>query len=527
MSFGQSRSRQPQELPREEARYKLATGYHRRGLYKEALEVYRDLHQQKGKISDDMLLKRIAECEYGIQKQKNPEPVTIAKLDSLVNTAGYANFSAFAMDGERTLYFTSSRFSSTAGAATPSAPQPSASELLDRVCVARRETLTAPWKVSVLADVESSQFHEGVLNVSPDGHFLFIFRGNNEIFVQDIQQLPQRVKFVPIAQVFNLKVSNKQHISSLAMTNRGQTMYVCIDGGRGDDKKGQGGYDIWQATRNTATGVWSELVNLGTTINTAGNEVSVSALPDGKTIYFASDGLQGVGGYDIYCSTYVDSLRAWSKPSHLGYPINTPNNDVYYNPVLDNPSHAYYSVGKPDVADAYDIYLVSCYGEILSDEEKERRRQRFLRALRDVQVEPLSPKTAKRIAKKKYTPFSENTPATVGVKMLFREIQFSKNKSKILAKSYKSLDALYCWMTWHTGVKIRIAGYTDNVGKKAANYKISRARAQSVASYLIQKGIDPARIDVKGYGRKRPVASNKTEAGRALNRRVEVSVIAR
>jgi outer membrane protein OmpA-like peptidoglycan-associated protein len=526
-SFGQASRRQPRVLPREEARYKLAAGYHRRGLYNDALEVYRDLQQQKGTIPDTLLLRRIAECEYGLQRQSNPEPVAIVKLDSVVNTAGHANFSAFAMDGERTLYFTSSRFTSEMLGNQPNASSLKAEEQLDRACIAHRETLTSPWRVSVLADAESSHFHEGVLSVSPDGRFLFIFRGNNEIFVQDIQQLSHGANFIPINQAINLKISNKHHVSSLAMTNNGQTIYVCIGGDSYDAKKGYGGYDIWYATRNPLTGAWSEMTNIGPVINTAGNEVSVSALPDGKTLFFASDGLQGIGGYDIYRTTYIDSLKAWGTPIHLGYPINTPNNDVYYNPVFNNPRHAYYSAGKPDMMDAYDIYFVSYYGEILSDEEKERRRLEFIRALQAVKVAPLKPKDAKRLAKKKYSTFSAETPAAVGVKMILREIQFPENSSKLLSKSYGSLEALCYWMKWHTGVKIRIAGYTDNVGKKAANLKLSRARAQSVASYLIKKGIDPERLVVKGYGRARPVASNKTAAGRTLNRRVEVSVIAR
>jgi outer membrane protein OmpA-like peptidoglycan-associated protein len=525
-SVGQLWRRQQQVQP-QAARYKLAAGYHRRGLYREALEVYRDLQQQQKGNADTLFSRRIAECEYGIKRQSSPEPVTITRLDTMINSLGYASFSAFAMNDEQTLYFTSSRYSS--GKPNSQSGESSSSEgrVFDRVCIARRATLTSPWKVTTLEDKESGQFHEGVLNVSPDGRFLFIFRGNNEILVQDIQQLQQGVNFVPIAQAFNLKISNKYHISSLATADNAQTIYLCINGGKFNDVQGYGGYDIWRTTRDPITGTWSELSNMGSLFNTAGNEISISVLPDGKTLFFASDGLKGVGGYDIFRSTYIDSLKTWSNPVHLGYPINTPNNDVYYNSVFNNPRHAYYSVGRPDVADAYDVCLISYYGEILSDEEYERRRLVFIGALEKVKELPIKPKNAKRLAKKKYVKLSAETPITPGVKMIFREIQFSKNKSKLLLKSYQSLDALYYWLNWHTGVSIRISGYTDNVGTKSVNFKLSRARAQSVANYLIAKGIDPARIDVKGYGRKRPIASNKTSNGRDLNRRVEFSIIAR
>jgi outer membrane protein OmpA-like peptidoglycan-associated protein len=500
-------------------------------LYREALEVYNELWQQKKDDPDSLLLKRMRECEYAIKKQSDPEPVRVTKLDSTINNLEHASFGAFAMNNELTLYFTSSRFSSSVLDNQPTSSGDKASELLDRVCIANRKTLTSPWNVRVLADKESSQFHEGVLNVSPDGQFLFIFRGNNEIFVQDLRLLEQtgKANFVPLERAFNVKVSNKQHISSLSMSADGHAIYLCIDGGSGKDKKGYGGYDIWYTTRNNTTGVWSELINMGPAINTAGNEVAISVLPDGKTLFFSSDGLPGIGGYDIYRSTYNEALKKWGKPVHLGYPINTPNNDVYYNPIFDNPKHAYYSAGRPEVADAYDVYFVSYYGEILSNEEKEARRRAYLTALAKVRPAPIkSKKDARLLAKKKYTTFSEkDTVVNVGKKVLFGDIQFSKGKTKLLPNSYPVLDVLYYWMNWHTGVRIRISGYTDNTGSKASNLKLSRARAQSVANYLIKKGIDPARLDVKGYGRKQPIASNKTVGGRALNRRVEFRVIAK
>lgn len=466
------------------------------------------------KRMSDMISKRIEECEYAIEKRSNPEAVTITKLDAMINDIKYASFSAFAMADEKTLFFTSSRFSSGALGSK-------FGEALDRVCVARRKTVKSPWEVSVLTD--NSPFHEGVLAISPDGQFLFVFRGSNKIFVQNLQQLSQGVNFVPIDQALNLKISDRQHISSMAITADGSTIYLCIDGGRHESKKGQGGYDIWYTTK--MAGGWSELTNMGTDINTAGNEVSVSVLPDGKTLFFASDGLKGMGGYDIYSSTRVGG--AWSKPMNLGYPINTPNNDVYYNTVPGNPRHAYYSVGRPDVADAYDTYFVNCYGKVLSDEEKASRRLEFLRALKKVRAKPVSPKTAKLLAKKKYSKLSEKTPTVERVKMILQRVKFSTNKSKLSPSSFKSLDVLCRWLRWHPGVRVKISGYTDNKGKKSANLKISRARAQSVANYLIKKGVYSEQIVVKGYGRKRPITSNKTAAGRTLNNRVEVSVIVR
>jgi outer membrane protein OmpA-like peptidoglycan-associated protein len=517
-----------------DARYKSAAQNHRRGLYSKALESYRELQQNNkiNKNSDDslLLLHKIAECEYGLQKQSEPEPVTVTKLDVNINDPRYPSLNAFAIDDEQTLYFTSSRPRPSKGKG-----RGSSEKILDNVCIARRSSQTAPWGVaSVLAAVGNAQFHQGVLGISPDEKDMFIFRGTNDVLLQTLDRTVRETKPVPIAKALNLNIDKRFHISSMAITNDRQTIYLCTDDGK--SMGGYGRYDIWSITRDKNTNEWGEMVNMGPVINTAGDELSISILPDGKTIFFASDGHEGVGRCDIYRSTYVDSLKAWGKPVHLGYPINTPNDDIYYNPVFNNPNHAYYSVEKQDAPGTYDVYFVDYQGEILSPEEKEARRkaaeaaakeakqQEYLLALKQLKTTPVKPAEAKLIAQKGYSEFPKDT-AVVGMKVLLRNIQFSKGQATLLPESYAHLEPLYHLMNMQPNIRIKISGHTDNTGKKAVNLKLSKERARSVANFLTDKGIDPARLEIEGYGQSQPITTNATEAGRNLNRRVEFSVI--
>ncbi|MGC4122515.1 MAG: OmpA family protein [Myxococcales bacterium] len=75
-------------------------------------------------------------------------------------------------------------------------------------------------------------------------------------------------------------------------------------------------------------------------------------------------------------------------------------------------------------------------------------------------------------------------------------------------------------------MRIRIEGHTDNKGDAAFNKKLSQERAQSVMNYFLGKSVDTARLQAEGFGPDRPIAENKTEAGRAQNRRVEFNLIA-
>jgi OOP family OmpA-OmpF porin len=104
-----------------------------------------------------------------------------------------------------------------------------------------------------------------------------------------------------------------------------------------------------------------------------------------------------------------------------------------------------------------------------------------------------------------------------------KNLDFDFNKTTIKAGSFPSLDRLADLLnTKHFNLKL--AGYTDNVGSQAFNLRLSRGRAQAVKDYLISKGVSDAQIQSEGYGKSNPIASNRTAAGRALNRRVEFTI---
>jgi outer membrane protein OmpA-like peptidoglycan-associated protein len=111
------------------------------------------------------------------------------------------------------------------------------------------------------------------------------------------------------------------------------------------------------------------------------------------------------------------------------------------------------------------------------------------------------------------------------LKEAFDNLEFETGKSVIQKESYTSLDELVTLLNAKPDYRIYIAGHTDNVGRKKANIKLSKDRANAVKKYLIDKGIDVKRIKTEGFGDSRPAASNKTPEGRQKNRRVEFRII--
>jgi OOP family OmpA-OmpF porin len=101
-------------------------------------------------------------------------------------------------------------------------------------------------------------------------------------------------------------------------------------------------------------------------------------------------------------------------------------------------------------------------------------------------------------------------------------VTFVTNSAELRPESMAGLDNVASSLVSNPDVKVAVEGYTDNVGKAAANIKLSAARAETVRQYIINKGVAADRITAKGFGPARPVASNKTEDGRSKNRRVEL-----
>jgi outer membrane protein OmpA-like peptidoglycan-associated protein len=119
-----------------------------------------------------------------------------------------------------------------------------------------------------------------------------------------------------------------------------------------------------------------------------------------------------------------------------------------------------------------------------------------------------------------------NVPQKKGPEFLQQQVleglEFKNGKAELLFTSYSMLDRLAKALKDNPDVEIEIRGHTDGLGRASANTQLSRMRAEAVRQYLINQGIDPQRMRAMGFGPNNPVGDNRTAAGRALNRRIEV-----
>jgi outer membrane protein OmpA-like peptidoglycan-associated protein len=106
-------------------------------------------------------------------------------------------------------------------------------------------------------------------------------------------------------------------------------------------------------------------------------------------------------------------------------------------------------------------------------------------------------------------------------------IFFEFSKSELKEESFPELNRLIKLLSDNPPIQIEIAGHTDNVGSDADNLELSKSRAASVVNYLVKGGIKANRLTSQGFGETKPIATNETEEGKQLNRRVEFMVISK
>ena len=115
-------------------------------------------------------------------------------------------------------------------------------------------------------------------------------------------------------------------------------------------------------------------------------------------------------------------------------------------------------------------------------------------------------------------------PMEIGAVIELKPVFFSQSKALILEQSFSEMERLTQIMEENVGLKIRIEGHTDNIGKEEDLQQLSEARAQAVKNFLVERGIAAERISVVGFGARRPINDNATEELRQMNRRVEVKI---
>lgn len=329
---------------------------------------------------------------------------------------------------------------------------------------------------------------------------------------------------------------------------------------------GYGGLDIW-VTR-FEDGLWQAPKNLGSQINTKGDETTPFLHMDNQTLYFASTGLVGMGGSDLFLARKVNDTT-WGNAKNLGFPINTTADELSMT-VTEDGKRAYFSSDRGKLLGDHDLFEVAMPKEVspvsvhkimgyvydsLSKEKlnytaifihdgktndqlyhfnANRGDASYLITLPADQEFYYRADRPGYMESKGTFSFTSEKDIYFNIALLpdgyvepiedtsIMVIHFPSN-ARELTDADKALiyAVMEPWLT-DPAIVLTINGYTDSKGNPLLNEELSFERARLVSAEIVGLGIDPERIEVKGWGEANPIGDNETEEGQSQNRRVEV-----
>ncbi len=543
--------------------FTLGQLYMQQGEYEKAHENYNALLSYSQVRSELQQHARhlIRSCEFAMEAIKNPVPFEPRNLGSGVNSEMPEYYPSMTVDGKQLLFTRE----------VPVSPNHQRGQ---------EDFYISEWSGESWGAAEPLHYintpgNEGAPAISPDGQSMIFTAcdlygsygperdgfGSCDLFYT--YKIGQRWAK---AQNMGTVINSAHWESQPSISADGKTLYFV----RGDRNPMKRTSDLYMSVLGD-DGSWQKPVKLSETINTPYNEESVFIHPDGKTLYFSSDGHPGMGGLDIFVSTRIGE-NEWTEPVNLGYPINTSadENSLLVSPMGDI---AFFSSSRYGGFGSLDLYafdlpetvrpdpVTSLNGLVYDAETKQPLYALF--ELIDIEsgevvvtshsntedgsflvALPFNRRYALNASKKGYLFYSDHFDllkegeyfagkvievpmhkVSDGHKMVLNNVFFDTDKYNLKPESQAELNKLADFMKQNEGVKIEIGGHTDNQGSASHNQQLSENRAKSVMNFLTDNGIDKGRLSAKGYGQDQPVADNATPEGRAKNRRTEVKVV--
>ena len=501
--------------------------------------------------------KRIDECKNGFELVNTTVKGKIINIKNI--NSEYPDYCPLISTDEKVLIFTSRRSTTTGGQRDDEDL-----EFYEDIFISRKtdSVWSAPENIGPPIN---TKYHDATVGLSPNGQELYIYKSENggDIYLC-------KLKGDKWSEPFALPspINSKFKESSASISSDGNTLYFISDR---DIKTGR---DIYYSIKDK-NGKWGAAEKLSDIVNTPYDEEGVFIHPDNKTLYFSSKGHKTIGGYDVF-STVLQPDSIWSEPKNLGFPINTPDDDVYFT-MSGSGLHGYFSSVRTEGEGEKDIYLIdfteaesptgitnltivtgvvkdSASGlpiesEIeITDNSKNELVAMFTSnsSTGEYLVSlPSGKNYGITVKSKNYMFHSENfdipesaafsevtlninlNKMNVGSKTILRNIFFDYASDSIKTESIAELENVYNLLNENPNMRIEISGHTDNQSSLETNTKLSSARAKAVANYLVIKGIAANRLESKGYAFSQSVASNDTEDGRKKNRRVEFKILSK
>ncbi|MDX1651127.1 MAG: OmpA family protein [Brumimicrobium sp.] len=333
----------------------IGRGYHLRSDWQNAIKFY-EAHKQRLDKSSRMgeilaVNKYIFECKSGEKLMAEPVRVWIDNMEGNINSE-YPEYGMIMTADASEIYFTSRRPSTTGGG-----KDEMIDEYFEDVYTSNRYQ-TGNWSPSVnVGDPINTKGHDAAVALSADGSKMIVYiddKGDGNLYEsireQGLWSKPKRL---------NDEICSPYHEASAWYSADGKRLFFVSE--RPLEKRGEPkDRDIYVAYWDDEKEDWKKITRLPDNVNTKYNEDGIFLHPDGKTLYFSSKGHNSMGEYDVFKTVQSDD-GSWSDPVNMGYPINTPDDDVFFL-VAANGRDAYMTSFREGGFGDKDLYKITLLG---------------------------------------------------------------------------------------------------------------------------------------------------------------------
>lgn len=314
----------------DDAWWYLGKAYHLANKFDDAINCYKKYAEKSGGKEKEKALRNIEMCNTAKELIKKPLDVSFYNLGKEVNTE-FPDYYPFIPANESFIVYTSRR-------KNPGAMKQFDGYYSSDIMISEVKNGEFQKAKPIGGGINTGEDEECV-GLTPNGQYVLIYIDHQKTY-GDIYESERSPKGWSTPKVFSETV-NTTYLETSASINMDGNVLVFAS----DRPGGQGGTDIYIA-KLLPDGTWTEAVNMGPDINTKYNEDFPQLTEDGKTLYFCSEGHASMGGYDIFKSKYNEETKHWSKPTNIGYPINTSDDDMHY--AVSGTEHEAYISGVRD-----------------------------------------------------------------------------------------------------------------------------------------------------------------------------------
>lgn len=347
-----------------EVNYYLAILYHKDMQIEKALKLMMD-YKEEVPSSDKARLQEVDRYlelfNNALIHSRDPKDVQIKKFSNEINTYN-TEYNPVVSADERIMAFTALRKDESKPA--------SSSDLIEQVLISKKQAMDV-WSTPEVVSIRT-QYNVGTAGISPDGNRMLIFIGDGTS--GDIYEIENQGDKWGEPAALGSHVNSRHLETTASITPDGKRVFFASN-----RPGGQGGLDIYMVEK-TVNEKWGNPVNLGPAVNTPYDDDAPFIHPDGKTLFFTSEGHNTMGGKDIFKS--IRTNRGWQTAVNMGYPVNTTANDNYFTLTADG-SKGFFSSDRKGGAGGQDLYyfnmpedmgnvpLTLIKGKILAGEESQ------------------------------------------------------------------------------------------------------------------------------------------------------------